>query len=125
MGTLCECCGRNIMALPVRADLALVTDRTDLVRQLRNGVCDPCSRLRITAAVDYIRAADAVRVLAKVGIGWEIRGGFYPDQSNGFAALLERVKTAEHRCEELKMWPRHGGTKRPPWFYGDERGNAR
>lgn len=45
------------------------------LRQIRNGECDGCARLRLTAALDYIRAADLVRMLRSIGVQGTTPGG--------------------------------------------------
>lgn len=96
----------------------------DLARQMSCGICDSCQRLRQAAALDYMRAADEVRILDSLGVRWAVLSGVRPQIHSPFARMLDRVKDAERRCVELKMWPDSWTTKRPPLFYGDERSNT-
>jgi hypothetical protein len=79
--------------------------RESAMRQMNNGMCDQCQRERQSAAVEYIRAADDMRLLNQclLALGVETRGAF---MHGPYAAVARRVHEAEQRCVSLLMWPR-------------------
>jgi len=87
---------------------------------LYRDACERCNTSRLHAAREFIRAAEPVRLMSRAGV----RVTTSRPRSR-LAHALVRLAEADARCVRLKMWPVERSTKRPPWFYGDERSNTR
>ena len=117
----CGVCGVDILANWIR--MRMTEPRIEVNWQLVSGFCVTCHRARLAAAHDYEMAAAEVRL-------WELLGavpsgrGKPPPGHSALAAAMRRVAEAEEKCIRLKIWPAERGTRRPPWFYGDERSNT-
>lgn len=89
-------------------DRAATDDRrASALRQMANGMCDGCQRKRHAAAINYIRAADALRVMAQM----YARAGFKMPLNNRHGPMLEfwlRMTAAEEACVALLMWHPRG-----------------
>lgn len=96
----CGVCAFHFHRAWERETSEAVRDRLKL--QAYNGICDPCQRERQDAALNFIRASDALRVLHSV-VGHANHG---PAEGVAFTMYL-RVQMAEQRCVDLKMWPAH------------------
>jgi hypothetical protein len=109
---VCLICGRWIEDDYLRATDH--TGRASALRQMRNGLCDECQRERHSAALEYIAAADAIRL----AWAWTLQafgddaidydpliGGRMPQgwATAGTAAWL-RMNAAAERCVALGMW---------------------
>jgi hypothetical protein len=89
------------------------------------GACTRCNALRLAAVRAFITASDAVRLARALGA--ESRAGHKrpPRGHDVLERAVLRVDYASQECVRLGMWPSARSTRRPPWFYGDERSNAR
>jgi hypothetical protein len=89
------------------------------------GACYRCNAMRLAAARTFVAAADAVR-LARL-LGAEPRTGHKrpPTGHDVLERAVLRVDYADQQCVRLGMWSAARSTRRPPWFYGDERSNTR
>lgn len=89
------------------------------------GACGQCNGLRLAAARTFSAAADAVRMVRALGA--ESRAGRKrpPVGHEVLEHAVLRVDYASQECVRLGMWPAERFTRRPPWFYGDERSNTR
>ena len=56
----CRVCGTDLRAARAHASTAAESD--DWLRQIMEGACDACQRRRQSAAVEFMQAADAIRV---------------------------------------------------------------
>lgn len=97
----CRVCGFRLTAV---MPAATVRERAEWARQIDNGVCDPCSRQRWTAAVEFERASYGVHLLISMGAGWDLTVR-PPRPISVLARALGRLKAADHECVRLKMWP--------------------
>lgn len=93
---------------------------------LYRGACERCNTARLCAAREFIHAAEALRVMTSVGIraipGYRRRP---PSRRGPIEHAMFRLGIANAECVRLRMWSAERSTKRPPWFYGDERSNTR
>jgi hypothetical protein len=89
------------------------------------GACVRCNELRLIAARAFVAASDAVRLARALGA--ESRAGHRrpPRGHDVLERAVSRVDYANQECERLGMWSAVRSTRRPPWFYGDERSNTR
>lgn len=71
-------------------------------RQVDAGLDDPCQRLRRAAAVEYIAAADEVRLLQQLGAA--VPGHRQPIWRGPLPRAIDRLKRADAECVRLKMW---------------------
>jgi hypothetical protein len=77
-------------------------ERESALRQMDNGMCDECQRKRWAAAVEYLRAADQIRVVTRMFARAAMKT---PSPHLGLMfELRSRVHLAEARCVALKMW---------------------
>jgi hypothetical protein len=109
----CRVCRRELKFEWSRA--TTTPERAELDRQMTNGVCDRCARLRHMAALEYIAAADRIRLAwqwAQQTYGPDAvehdpllagRPGPLRSRAGGSLALL-RIASADERCVELRMW---------------------
>ena len=96
------------------------------VRTLYRGACEGCNLARLHAANEYIHAANMVRLMAGFGATVTTDGRrILPTGHGRFERALARLGYADRKCVRLKMWRPDRSTRRPPWFYGDERSNTR
>lgn len=117
----CASCGTGLEAAYLLAQRS--DERSALMRQTIAGACYRCQRLRLAAAEDFMRAADEVRVIARLAGPELAHTPMGPHRyASPYSRMLMAVMSARARCEELKMWPTSWTTHRPPLFYGDERG---
>ena len=101
----CRVCAMDLRAAWARAESA--AESADWMRQILEGACDACQRLRYAAAMEFIHAADAVRV------AWQVaRAEFgdlaidhepFPQCSQEFRIPVRAVD-ADRRCRELGIW---------------------
>lgn len=79
----------------------LVAERYELVRMMGSGLCDPCQRDRLGAAVEYERACSEAAFFGYLGAN-----ATQNRQINSvMRQAVDRVRAAEERCIALKMWP--------------------
>lgn len=71
-------------------------------RQIDSGLDDVCQRLRQAAALEYIRAADEVRLLQYLGA--TVPAGRMPIWRGPLPRAIDRLKLAGAECVRLKMW---------------------
>lgn len=99
----CRVCGVSLEL----ADRETATDeeRTTERRLVWNGMCDPCQRDRQAAALAYLNAAETVRLAVRMfaDAGQPLPSGQL--RNNFLLPMHDRLKAAERRCVELKMWP--------------------
>jgi hypothetical protein len=91
---------------------------------LYRGACERCNEMRLLAVREFIHATEATRLLGQLGItdayARRVRKG-----TRALERAIDRVRAADARCMQLRMWRSERSTRRPPWFYGDERSNTR
>lgn len=88
--------------------------------------CEPCNIARLRAAVEYIHAAEAIRLMTLPGsqdVGRHLRRR-PPIGRDWLSHAINRLHYADAECVRLRLWPAERSTKKPPWFYGDERSNT-
>lgn len=91
------------------AEAPTVAERAELTRQIDNGMCDACQRLRLAAAIEYERASYEIHSLNDLG------ARLTRHRTAGSEAIRQahaRIEAAEDRCVALKMWP-SGRAARP------------
>jgi hypothetical protein len=84
--------------------------------------CARCNELRLSAARALVAASDAVRLARALGAEPQ---GLPARRHDVLERAVSRVDYANQECERLGMWSAARSTRRPPWFYGDERSNTR
>jgi hypothetical protein len=102
-GRYCFACGVDIVHAPMSA-----AGRFHAIqRQTGNGICDRCQRRRHAAAVEYLRASDAVRLMQQLGAARLTSGIWHcpPTMGTAFDRAVQRVQAADAACIALKMWP--------------------
>lgn len=94
---------------------------------LYQGACWLCAIKRYDAVLVFIRAADQVREMGKMGatITADKRRAPGGRPHHPLTLALDRLARADAECVRLGLWKSERTTRRPPWFYGDERSNTR
>lgn len=95
-----------------------VMDRADRMRQIANGICDPCQRARYAAAREFEAAVAEVRLLSALGA---THGDRTKPQDRGSKILhmaTYRLRAAEADCVRLGMWS--AANLAPAKFYREE-----
>jgi len=113
----CGVCGINLLAEWIR--MRQRHPHIEVQWQLLSGICVHCHVDRWQAAREYDHAAAEVRLYELLGAAGDSRAG-----RQALTAAIHRVQDADARCVELGMWPATRSTRRPLWFYGDERSNT-
>lgn len=89
--------------------------------------CETCNTSRLRAAREFIHAGEAIRLM--VGFGTRetrpVPRRRPPTGRGRLERAISRLHYASMECVRLKMWPAERSTRKPPWFYGDERSNTR
>jgi hypothetical protein len=97
----CRVCGVSLKL--DEPDEATDEERATERRLIWNGMCDPCQRDRQAAALAYMSAAETVRVVTQM---FADAGQTPPSgQQSVLTPMRDRMRSAEARCVELKMWP--------------------
>jgi hypothetical protein len=97
----CRVCSVVLIAMHITS--GTVAEHESISRQIGNGICDACSRLRHLAAVEFERASHDVRMLAAMGAGWLHTRP--PRPIPVLARAMGRLQAAEQECVRLRMWP--------------------
>jgi hypothetical protein len=95
----CRMCSRALAALVASRTVA---EHQSITRQMATGVCDTCSRLRLVAAGDFVRALDDLLLITYMGADRCPRGT--PPHS-AMTQATRRLHAAEAHCVRLKLWP--------------------
>lgn len=112
---VCWICGLDLKALQYNSTAA---ERLSLDRQIGNGMCDSCQRLRQAAAVEYEAACAEVRMMQSLGADRFV--SFHRNFHPAMRQALNRVETADRRAVALKMWPADRTPSRPYRHYREE-----
>lgn len=92
---------------------------------LYRDACERCNGDRLAAASEFIHAAEAVRLMSRAGAHIVAHHRRPPKYRSPLEHAMHRLDAANIQCVRLKMWPAERSTRKPPWFYGDERSNTR
>lgn len=111
------------MTAPVLAYRCLVC--RGVAKRLWRGACYSCAIDRYNAAVEFIHAADAVRLLTEMGAKVSAERYRPPSSRHPLIRAMDRLHLADEGCIRLGMWSGTRSTRRSPWHYGDERSNTR
>ena len=102
---ICLICADNMQARMDRTEP--IAERAELMRQILNGICDPCQRLRFAAALEYQAAKDELAVMILLGAGTprHRQGETMPFAHPAYKQADLRLKYANQECVRLRMWP--------------------
>lgn len=93
-------------------------------KRLYRDACDECNRRRQSAAIEFIHAAEAVRLMSRAGARVTTTIHSRRHRNGHVEHAIARLAKANSACIALGMWTAERSTRRPPWFYGDERSNS-
>jgi hypothetical protein len=119
--TTCGICGVEMLAQWIR--MRQRNPRIEVTWQLTSGFCVSCHLARRAAAHEYDLAAAEVRLWDMLGAATK-GPGHSAAGASALSAAIRRVSAADELCIRLKIWSAARSTRRPSWFYGDERSNT-
>jgi hypothetical protein len=93
--------------------------RSERMRQIENGICDPCQRARYAAALEYERAVSEVRMLSDFGAVLGNRTHGMTRNNQILYQATHRLRAADAECVRLGMWP--AAALAPAKLYREER----